>query len=202
MKSSGRIGLLLLALTAMGSAWLLPLQSVQAAQSAYRELDWIDLLPADDLASLEDRPEILDTIEEGSGTDAASISALMEGQKGKLSAKEMAHLQRYQAALQSVQTRSDVLNQPVKVPGFVVPLEYDDKQRITELFLVPFFGACIHVPPPPPNQIIHVRLNKPVQLESLYDPVWLEGSLSAGNTTTELGQSAYEMDVKALKPFE
>ena len=41
----------------------------------------------------------------------------------------------------------------VKLPGFVVPLEYSDKGRVKEFLLVPYFGACIHYPPPPPNQI-------------------------------------------------
>ncbi len=50
--------------------------------------------------------------------------------------------------------------QRVKIPGFVVPLESDEGGKMTEFFLVPYFGACIHVPPPPPNQIVYVTLEK------------------------------------------
>lgn len=192
-----------LALLCLGLTGLLPggLVVANAADTvSYRELEWIDLLPADDLATLENRPLLLDQIEEGS--DADNLDSLMNGQTGKLSLDDMAQLQRYQAALQSTRTRPELAGQAIRIPGFVVPLEFDDQQRITELFLVPFFGACIHVPPPPPNQIIHARLREPLVQPSIYDPVWLEGILQTGNTDTELGLSAYEMDVRRITPYE
>ena len=201
MKKFGRAGLLALTLGLISSG--VPLSAVQAApasQSAAQTLDWMDLLPADDLASLEDRPALLDSIEEGS--DADSIDSLLESQAGKLDPKELAHLQRYQQALTSTNTRTELVGKLVKVPGYVVPLEYDDDQGITELFLVPFFGACIHVPPPPPNQIIHVRLKEPLQLESLYDPVWMVGTLRSGQVNTDMGLAAYQLDVRSVEPYE
>jgi hypothetical protein len=48
--------------------------------------------------------------------------------------------------------------QEVRIPGFVVPLEGDAK-TVTAFLLVPYFGACIHVPPPPTNQVIYVSVN-------------------------------------------
>ena len=61
--------------------------------------------------------------------------------------------------------------QYVKLPGYVVPLESDAGGLLSEFLLVPYYGACIHVPPPPSNQIVYVRLNKPYLLKSMEDPV-------------------------------
>ena len=55
-----------------------------------------------------------------------------------------------------------------RIPGFVVPLKTTEDIRILEFFLVPYYGACIHVPPPPPNQIIHVKYKEGFTLEALY----------------------------------
>ncbi len=66
-----------------------------------------------------------------------------------------------EAAKQSMigKVRNELNGSKVKIPGFVIPLEGDDK-AVTEFLLVPYFGACIHVPPPPPNQIIYVKFKK------------------------------------------
>ena len=48
-----------------------------------------------------------------------------------------------------------ILGQSVRLPGYVVPLE-DLAAGIKEFLLVPYFGACVHSPPPPANQIVHV----------------------------------------------
>ncbi|MFP3457944.1 DUF3299 domain-containing protein, partial [Psychrobacter sp. SIMBA_152] len=60
----------------------------------------------------------------------------------------------------------------VRIPGYVVQLE-GDADNVTEFLLVPYFGACIHVPPPPPNQIIHVEYAEGVPYENTYDAVWI-----------------------------
>lgn len=79
----------------------------------------------------------------------------------------------------------------VRLPGFIVPLEIDAEGRVTEMFLVPFFGACIHVPPPAPNQIVYVVLATPLVLEAINDAYWVTGRLTASNRGTRLGVSAY-----------
>jgi uncharacterized protein len=81
----------------------------------------------------------------------------------------------------------------VRLPGFIVPLEIDAEGRVTEMFLVPFFGACIHVPPPAPNQIVYVILAAPLELGSMTDAYWVTGRLKASNRKTRLGSSAYEI---------
>lgn len=68
--------------------------------------------------------------------------------------------------------------QTVRMPGYILPLEFSGKD-ITEFLLVPYVGACIHTPPPPPNQIVHVKSDKPVSNVTVFSPVWVTGKLSA-----------------------
>jgi len=67
----------------------------------------------------------------------------------------------------------------VKIPGYVLPIEFKGKQ-VTEFLLVPWVGACIHTPPPPPNQIVHVKTDKPLEIDGAFDAVWVTGRMSAG----------------------
>jgi hypothetical protein len=75
----------------------------------------------------------------------------------------------------------------VRMPGFVLPLEYAGK-KVAEFLLVPWVGACIHTPPPPPNQIVHVRMAKGAEFESkgIFAAVWVTGVLSAKASTPTL----------------
>jgi uncharacterized protein len=67
----------------------------------------------------------------------------------------------------------------VKIPGYVLPIEFKGKQ-VTEFLLVPWVGACIHTPPPPPNQIVHVKTDKPLDINGAFDAVWVTGKMAAG----------------------
>ena len=79
-----------------------------------------------------------------------------------------------------------LIGKPVKIPGYAVPLEeYEGEDEggfeyVKEFLLVPTYGACIHVPPPPPNQVIHVILDKPEHFEKLLYAVWVTGILEVG----------------------
>lgn len=90
----------------------------------------------------------------------------------------------------------------VRIPGFVVPLEMDEGGRITELFLVPYFGACIHVPPPPPNQIIFVRIEQGMKVDSMYGAYWLTGRLTARARQTRYGSAAYTLVATAYQEYD
>ncbi|MEM7257157.1 MAG: DUF3299 domain-containing protein [Pseudomonadota bacterium] len=92
----------------------------------------------------------------------------------------------------------------VKIPAFVVPLD-GDEDSLTELLLVPYFGACIHVPPPPSNQIIYYNSEKSsVDVESLdlYRPVWATGTLITEETAHDLAQIGYRMDIEFLEEYK
>ncbi len=91
--------------------------------------------------------------------------------------------------------------QSVSLPGFVVPLE-GDNEVITEFLLVPYFGACIHVPPPPPNQIVHVTIKGGVPIESLYDAIVVTGIMSTETWSGEIAQVGYTMKAVGVAPFE
>jgi len=169
--------------------------SLSSHAADYPEIDWTDLLPASDLEALENRPDFIDTIPEGSNADQNGMPS------SDLSMEQSAAWQRYDAALKSDRTRPEFDGRQVKIPGFVVPLDFDENQNVSEFFLVPFFGACIHVPPPPPNQIIHVQLSAPYQMESIADPVWLTGTMHIEETANDMGASAYSLDVKTIKPY-
>ena len=130
---------------------------------------------------------------EGSDADRMGESG---GVSGALSSDD-----KYQQALQSVNVRGEIDGKAVRVPGFVVPLEFDDNQVITQFFLVPYFGACIHMPPPPPNQIILVNYSTGLELDALYDPIWISGMLKVSLTENSLGRSAYSMDMHMYEPY-
>jgi hypothetical protein len=90
----------------------------------------------------------------------------------------------------------------VKIPGFVVPLVIDDNGMVSEFFLVPYFGACIHVPPPPPNQIVYVKLaGGGVRIGSPEDAYWVTGTLHTQTTGTSLAQAAYTLDAGKMELY-
>ena len=90
----------------------------------------------------------------------------------------------------------------VRVPGFVVPLESDEGGELTEFFLVPYYGACIHVPPPPANQIIYVKVQDKFFLESMMDPFWIEGVISTQSFSADLGEAGYTIVADEIEKYE
>lgn len=90
----------------------------------------------------------------------------------------------------------------MRIPGFVVPLEFDDDPTITSFLLAPYFGACMYLPPPPPNQVVYANFPEGFQVEFLYDPVYIEGELCTFPEDTERGNAAYTMNVKRVFAYE
>ena len=99
--------------------------------------------------------------------------------------------------------------QRVKLAGYLLPLEYSEKGN-TQFLLVPYVGACIHVPPPPPNQIVYVRLSKKFVVTDLFTPVWLTGTMRTKASSKSLhlidGSSnvsvGYHLDGDQVEPYE
>lgn len=89
-----------------------------------------------------------------------------------------------------------------KLPGFPVPIGTADDGKAIDFFLVPYFGACLHMPPPPPNQIVYVKPAAPVDLGSGWDPVWVIGTLRTTLTQNEVATASYTMEFEALEPYE
>ncbi|MFC3121251.1 DUF3299 domain-containing protein [Agaribacter flavus] len=164
-----------------------------ASTSDYQELEWIALMPPDDLQALLNPPEHLLDIQDGSALDSvdALVKQEFEDEKSK----------RFQQALVSTEVVETYKDKAIRIPGFVVPLESNEAQRVIEFFIVPYFGACLHMPPPPPNQIIHVKHEEGIELESIQDAFWFEGTLSIETVENDLGTSAYQLSLDNLLPF-
>jgi len=146
-----------------------------AHASDAEEIDWLDLMPEEDLYLLENMPEV---DHQGDGP-VALPDEIMTGR-----------------------VVPEMGGRTGRIPGFVVPLKTTDDMRILEFFLVPYYGACIHVPPPPPNQIIHVKYNKGFKIEALYDPVWIEGTLEIHRTENDIASSSYSIVAADVTPYE
>lgn len=90
----------------------------------------------------------------------------------------------------------------IRLPGFVVPLETLDEE-VTEFLLVPYYGACVHVPPPPANQTIYVL---PEQGKAgrwaLFDTVWVSGTLQARHTSSDAGEAGYTLYASEVEPYD
>lgn len=90
--------------------------------------------------------------------------------------------------------------QNVKLPGFVVPLEGDER-TLTSFLLVPYFGACIHVPPPPPNQIVHVDYPSGAPIGQLWDAIWVSGTLRTEASQNEMADVSYRLEGIRIEPY-
>ncbi|PJC94004.1 DUF3299 domain-containing protein [Aeromonas lusitana] len=92
-------------------------------------------------------------------------------------------------------------NQNLRIPGFVVPLEGDAK-KITAFLLVPYFGACIHVPPPPTNQVIYVSYPKGAPVDDLWDAIWVKGKMRTVSSSHEMATASYSMEATEVSVYE
>jgi hypothetical protein len=90
----------------------------------------------------------------------------------------------------------------VRIPGFMVPLE-DTETRVTEFLLVPYFGACIHTPPPPPNQMAHVLMQRNSAVEvNLWDPIWIVGKLTIESVESPYGIVGFQVTGERIMPYD
>lgn len=150
---------------------LLCLVAVQATAEV-RELEWLELMPEEEARAW---------FEESAQIDHSGFAA--------------------PDVFQSFRTIPELDGQTVRIPGFVVPIETDGRGRLKEFFLVPYFGACIHVPPPPANQIIYGRLETPIPMVNIWDAFWMEGTLNIEEVNNDTAASAYTMDVTSLELY-
>lgn len=89
----------------------------------------------------------------------------------------------------------------VRIPGFVVPLD-DFQEEGAEFLLVPYYGACVHTPPPPPNQIVMVEMSgkKAIKL-NLFDAVWMSGTLKIASVESPYGTVGYTLQGLKVEPY-
>ena len=89
----------------------------------------------------------------------------------------------------------------VKIAGYLLPLDFEET-TVKEFLLVPYVGACIHVPPPPPNQIIYVTSENGIEVGGMYEPVWLTGTLETASLSSDLADVGYMMTLDEAEPYE
>ncbi len=158
----------------------------------YGDLDDVEAVQWEDLMSEADLNAIL---------NAPPMSHDFYGWEDQLSGGSPEE-DAYMKALQSFDVNPEVLNKRILIPGFIVPTAFNDERMVTEFFLVPFFGACIHLPPPPPNQIIHVTYEEGVSLENYYEAFVVMGELSSQVVRNDLANSAYSMNAEGVEIYE
>ncbi len=129
-------------------------------------------------------------IPEGSGPDYTRVSPVLQIIKGLMS--EDAKTPPVVASLNG---------QEVRLSGYVVPLKHEGT-RVSEFLLVPYVGACIHVPPPPQNQIVHVTAKNPIAVKGLFAAVTVTGNMSTQMTDTELAETGYRITGGDVRPFK
>ncbi len=106
------------------------------------------------------------------------------------------------AQLQNFDVNDALAEIPVRLPGFVVPVGANANGIVREFFLVPYVGACIHVPPPPPNQMVYVKSKTGISLKSVHEAYWVTGKMRVEQTTTSLGASAYALDADKIEQYQ
>lgn len=114
--------------------------------------------------------------------------------------RAMQFLKRMREVWDNAPPNPKVVGQDVRIPGFVVPLE-DSKEGMKEFLLVPYFGACIHSPPPPANQIIHVLPKSPAKGLRSMDTVWISGRISTVRTDSFMGAASYRIEADDVSPY-
>jgi len=84
----------------------------------------------------------------------------------------------------------------IRMPGYVLPLEFSG-MKVTEFLLVPWVGACIHTPPPEPNQIVYVKADKAFEMRRMFDAVWVTGRIAASGSkrSVEIVDGSTDIDV-------
>jgi hypothetical protein len=154
----------------------------KGAPQTHREISWDALIPKgwDPMAPLRDLK--LETLQDG---DPRAMRAL----------------EKLQEVWSKAPVAPELDNQKVRLPGFIVPLDADPDQ-IREFLLVPYFGACIHTPPPPSNQVVHVTLDKPLKGMRSMDAVWVNGTMRIGRVETGQGTAGYKLAADTIQPYK
>jgi uncharacterized protein len=161
---------------------------VSAETPGYNLIDWNDLMP---------EPWVKEMTKE-----MAAVGKLSNLQDSSDEAnKAMAVMRKKFDEAPIVKSQ---LNKKVRLPGYVVPLDAERSDK-REFLLVPYFGACIHTPPPPANQIVLIRPTAQSKIKKLpesMDIVWVEGEIKEGRVATSQGVSGYLLEAVSVAPYE
>lgn len=101
----------------------------------------------------------------------------------------------------AVKLNTELDGADVLLPGYVIPIDIG-AEGVSSFILVPYVGACLHVPPPPPNQLVFVETETPWPAANLWDAVWVSGKLTARPKSTDIAEIGYHITAQDLKLFE
>ena len=166
---------------ALAAPLLATLGRTRAAGPAPKETSWEELMPKD-----------WDPMKDLRMGDAGLVP---EG-----SVKERNLMRQMREVWDNAPTNPKIDGALVRLPGYVVPLE-EVKGELQEFLLVPYFGACIHSPPPPANQIVHVKSGTPLKGWRTMDAVWVNGTLKATRSDSAMGASSYSIDDPVVERY-
>ena len=159
-----------------------------AQTPGYSSIDWNDLMP---------EPWVKEMTKEMAA--AGKLSNLQDNSEEANKAMDAMRKKFDEAPIVKSQ-----LNKKVRLPGYVVPLDAERSEK-REFLLVPYFGACIHTPPPPANQIVLIRPTAQSKIKKLpesMDIVWVEGEIKEGRVATSQGVSGYLLEAISVAPYE
>jgi hypothetical protein len=97
--------------------------------------------------------------------------------------------------------RLDLNDKKIRIPGFIVPVDFDNRQIVTRFLLVPYFGACMHEPAPPPNQTIYAEFEPGYEVGALWYPFWIEGTISTTRVEESLATASYTLRANKIEPY-
>lgn len=160
----------------------LPQKPKEGAQSGYKEIAWDALLPPD-------------------WDPMRFFKNLNLDQLSDADPRAMEALDKLREEWNKAPANPAMNGARIRIPGFVVPLE-NQRNQITEFLLVPYFGACIHVPPPPANQLIHVFPSKPLKDVQTMQAVWVSGTVENIAADTSMGRAGYRMKAEIVAPYK
>jgi len=149
--------------------------------SGFRETEWAELMP-----------KLWNTSNEFSNLD---LNAMDDGDTRAQEA-----LMRMREIWANAPVEPSLNGARIRIAGFLVPLEESDRE-IREFLLIPYFGGCIHVPPPPANQIIHVMLKKALKGMKSMDAIWISGVLETQHFDSDIGSASYHMEAVKVEPY-
>ncbi|MDB5815921.1 MAG: hypothetical protein JWN23_3038 [Rhodocyclales bacterium] len=130
----------------------------------------------------------------------ASIKGMDFSRMSDNDPRAVAALERVREALDKAPVIEALNGVTVRIPGFLIPMDVD-KDEVRSFLLVPYFGACIHTPPPPANQIIDVKPDNPVKGARMMDAIWITGKLTTVRSDSPFGSVGYRLVAQRVEPY-
>lgn len=178
-----------------GLAAFLAIALPSLALAAPDEIAWQDLIPA------TEAPALPEDLSQGDGLAASGDQPKDPGLGGVVEHGMTPIPPVPPGTIDPKQLVSKYNGRQVKIAGYVLPLDYESTS-VKEFLLVPYVGACIHVPPPPPNQIIYVTSEQGIEVSGMFEPVWVTGQFKTIAVANELADVGYGMALDEVMPYE